>query len=476
LALLESCGGLLQNGITFLAMAAVLAPYSAWLPLILLASTLPALFIVLRFDRRYHRWWQKTTADRRRVQYYDMMLTSSHAAGEVRLFALGGYFQTAYRQLRGRLRSERLNQLKTQSRATLSASAIALLISGLAILWMVRRALMGLVTLGDLALFYQAFTKGQSLMRSLLGSLTQIYSNTLFLENLFEFLELKPAVKDPLLPAVAPASLVDGIRFQDVTFRYPGSEHDALRDFSLSIPAGKIVAIVGPNGAGKTTLLKLLCRFYDPNNGEIEIDGINIRDFAVEDVRRLTTVLFQIPMIYHETAGQSIAVGDLSAEPSQFEIEDAARRAGAHEFITRLPNGYDTQLGKWFSDGAELSGGEWQRIAMARAYVRQSPIIVLDEPTSFMDSWAEAEWFERFRELSQGRTGIIITHRFTIAMRADIIHVMNGGKIEESGSHQQLLSRGGLYSASWATQVQAAMNPTLGGAESAASGGLSSRS
>src|SRR5262249_21080710 len=230
------------------------------------------------------------------------MLTSAQAAAEVRLFDLGPYFQSAHQSLRRGLRLQRLSQLKTQSRASLAAAAVALLISGVAAAWMVRQALLGFATLGDLVLFYQAFTRGQGLSRLLLGSLGQIYSNTLFLGNLFAFLDLKPVVRSPSLPAKSPIRIKRGIEFRDISFRYAGSERDALHGFNLFVPANKIIAIVGPNGAGKTTLLKLLCRFYDPDNGQIRIDETDIRELALKDVRRLTTVLFQIPMVYHETA------------------------------------------------------------------------------------------------------------------------------------------------------------------------------
>jgi ATP-binding cassette subfamily B protein len=456
LALLENGGSLLQNGITLLAMAAVLIPYGPWLPLVLFVSTLPALYIVFHFNRRYHRWWEQTTPDRRWAQYYDTMLTHSAVAAELRLFGLGAHFQSAYQALRHQLRTERLRLIKDQNLTRLGAGAGALLVSGAAMAWMVWRALQGLVTLGDLALFYQAFNRGQSLMRSLLGNVGQIYTNSLFLGNLFDFLQLEPQVVDPPKPIPVPPVSKEGIRFRRVTFRYPGSDgRVALRDFDLTIPSGQIVAIVGPNGAGKSTLVKLLCRFYDPQAGHVEFDGIDVRDLSIEELRRRITVLFQLPVFYHATAGQNIALGDLSAAPGAAEIEAAARGAGAHEIITRLSQEYDTLLGKWFADGTELSAGEWQRIALARAYLRQAHIVILDEPTSFMDSWAEAEWLARFRTLVNGRTAMIITHRFTTAMYADVIHVMRLGQIVESGSHDELLARGGLYAQSWTAQMQA---------------------
>ncbi|HEY9875195.1 MAG TPA: ABC transporter ATP-binding protein [Candidatus Obscuribacterales bacterium] len=463
LGLLENSGSLLQNSITLVAMAAVLIPYGAWLPLALLVSMLPALGVVLGSNREYHQWWQQTTPDRRWTQYYDMMLTHSGVAPELRLFNLGPYFQSAYKALRQRLVRERLRLIKKQSLAQLVASASGLLVSAATMAWIVWRALKGEVTLGGLALFYQAFNQGQSLMRTLLGNVGQIYTNSLFLGNLFEFLRLEPQVVDPPEPLPVPSVIKEGICFRQVSFRYPGGDRVALGNFNLTIPAGKIVAIVGDNGAGKTTLVKLLCRFYDPESGCIEIDGIDLRKLSVQKLRRLLTVLFQFPINYHATVAESIAKGDLEAQPSAAEIETAAKGAGAHDFITRLPQGYDTLLGQWFATGTNLSGGELQRIALARSFVRQAQIIVLDEPTSAMDSWAEVDWLNKFRTLANGRTALVITHRFTLAMRADIIHVMRNGRIVESGSHHELVEQGGFYSQSWKAQVQTDSNPPIVG-------------
>lgn len=454
LALLENLGSLLQNSLTLLAMAVLLVPYGVWLPCLLFVSTVPAFYVVLHFNRRYHRWWEQTTHDRRRAQYYDMMLTHSAVAAELRLFDLGSYFQAEYQTLRRRMRAERLALTRDQSLARLGAGIVGMLTSGAALAWMFWRALQGSATLGDLALFYQAFQRGQGLLRALLENVGQIYANTLFLGNLFEFLQLPSQVKDPLLPVVPRPILKEGICFQQVAFRYPGSERQVLHDFNLTIPTGQIVAIVGANGTGKSTLLKLLCRFYDPEAGRITLDGSNIRDVSLQDLRRMVTVLFQWPVPYQATAAQNIAFGDLSTPREAAALERAASSAGAHEVIARLPRGYDTLLGKWFADGVELSIGEWQRLALARAFFRRAQILILDEPTSALDSWAEADWFDRFRSLANGRTAIIITHRFTIARRADMIHVMDAGQIVESGKHEELLVRGGLYAQSWVAQVQ----------------------
>jgi ATP-binding cassette subfamily B protein len=455
LALLENSGELVQSAITLIAMAALLTSYGAWLPLVLFIGTLPAFVVIIHADRRYHEWWERRTYDRRLTHYYDLLLTDSHAAAEIRMFDLSPHFGNGFQQTRKILRHERLNLLRRQNIEKLGANALAFLVGALTMAWMLWGIFNGIRTLGDLALFYQAFQRGQGLMRSLLGSAGQIITNSLFVSNLFTFLDLEPEVVDPPLPQIPPMVLRFGIGFNDISFSYPGSQRAALKDFNLFVSAGEIAAIVGANGAGKTTVLKLLCRFFDPQKGNIEIDGIDIRQFTKAELRRMITILFQQPLRFFATASQNIAFGDISASPTMEEIQRAAQAAGADEAITRLANGYDSMLGRAFG-GVELSGGEYQRVALARAYLRRSPLILLDEPTSFIDSWGEADWYRRFKDLAQGRTGILVTHRFTIAMRADIIHVMDGGKIVESGSHHQLLAKGGLYAQSWKAQMRAA--------------------
>lgn len=454
LAVLENSGSALQNSVTLLAMGAVLLPYGVWLPIVLFASTLPAFYVMLRLNRRHHRWWEKTTLDRRRLQYYELALTHMMMAAEVRLFNLGPFFRDAYRQIRRRLYREQMQLVQQQSLGRLFAGMVTLFCSGAALVWVGRQVLIGTMTLGDLALFYQAFSRGQGLMRAVLGNLGQIYTSSLYLNNLFDFLKLQPAITDPVHPKPVPPRIQQGIRLRGVTFTYPGSDRPVLQQFNLTLPAGKVVAVVGDNGAGKSTLVKLLCRFYDPQSGSIELDGIDLREFAVQDWRQMISVLFQDYTPYHLTAIDNIRLGDLASHPTQQQVEQAAKDAGIHDRIARLPQGYASQLGKAFPGGTDLSGGEWQRLALARAFLRRAPLIILDEPTSAMDPWAEADWLDRFRTLAEGRTAVVITHRFTLAMRADIIHVMRAGNIVESGTHRELLAKNGLYAQSWRSQME----------------------
>jgi ATP-binding cassette subfamily B protein len=452
-ALLGNLGALLQNSITLVAMGAILIPLGPWLALALVLSTLPAFYVVLHYALAEYQWRQRTTADDRRASYYDWIMTTAEAAAEIRLFGLGKHFQSTYKGLRGRLRGERLHLTRRQGLAELAASLIALLIVGAALGWMVWKALHGLVTLGELALIYAAFNQGQGLMRTLLENAGQLYGNSLFLGNLFEFLALQPVIADG---QHSKEQVKVGIEFKGVSFSYPDASGKALDDFTMTIPKGKIVAIVGPNGAGKSTLLKLLCRFYDAHDGAIEIDGLNVKEIAVDDLRRMITVLFQQPFHYNTTVQENILYGDMNLTPP--DLKAAIRAAGAEEIVAGLPQKEQTLLGRWFAGGTELSVGEWQRIALARAFLRRAPIIILDEPTSALDPWAEADWLERFRQLAAGRTSIIITHRFTTAMHADVIHVMDRGRIVESGSHQRLLEQSGLYAESWSRQISSAVS------------------
>jgi ATP-binding cassette subfamily B protein len=453
-ALLENLGGIVQNSITLISMLAVLVPFGLWLPGALLVSTLPTLYVVLRHALDQHYWRMRTTSDERRTWYYDWVLTAVDTAAEARLFGLGGHFQSAFQALRAKLRAERLHLVGKQGVAELMAGLFALAAAGGALVWMAWRAFRHEVTLGDLAMFYQAFQQGLRLSRSLLDDVGQLYANTLFLGNLFDFLALEPKVVNHA-PARQFPALRQAIRFRGVSFHYPGASRLALRDFDLEIPAGRITAVVGSNGAGKSTLIKLLCRFYDPDDGNVEIDGVDLRTLDLDSLRASITVLFQQPVHYNATVAENIALGDIASAPDRAAIQSAAEAAGAEEIIRILPSGYNQLLGRWFENGTELSAGEWQRIALARAFLRQAPILVLDEPTSAMDPWAESDWLRRFRQLAAGRTTVVITHRFSAARIADVIHVMSDGRVIERGSHDELISAGGRYAQGWTAQAHA---------------------
>lgn len=455
LMLLDNLGTLLRNSITMLAMAGVLASYSIWIIVLLFVGGIPAVVVISKFSIRLRDQRLKNTPNERLVQYYNSMLTQYQYAAESRLFNLGPFYRGAYRKLRMHIRKEHLALQHRQALAELGASLFAQFCAAIAIVWMVWRAMSGLASLGDVALFYQVFNQGQGIAKSLLGSSGEIYRNILFLDNLFEFLKLEPHIKEPENPETVPSPIKEGIIFESVRFCYPSGSQTALNELNLIIPAQNTVALVGDNGAGKSTIVKLLCRFYDPDSGCITLDGTDIRNFNTEEYRRRITVLFQTPVHYHTTAFENIVISENMERFSMDDVESAARNAGAHDFISRLPDGYETVLSKWFG-GTELSVGEWQRLALARAFIRKSEIVILDEPTSSMDSWAEADWLDRFKSLVEGRTAIIITHRFTTAMIADTIHVIKSGRVIESGSHESLVALGGLYGKSWQKQMREA--------------------
>jgi ATP-binding cassette, subfamily B, bacterial len=469
--LLEHFGAVVQNTISVAVLTIIVATYSPWLIFAMLASVVPAFAVVARHNWLVHLWWKRTTVERRWIQYYDQKFSTCAAAAELRLFGLAGHFQQVYRGLRQTLRSQRLAMIRQQNIARLGAAVAGLLVIGATVAWIGWRAFQGKASLGDLTLFYQAIVGGQSLMRGTTASLAQVYSNSLFLSEFFRFLALKPKVVEPAVTVPVPSPIRWGIAFENVGFSYPGSDRPSLENCNLLVPAGKIVAVVGPNGAGKSTLIKLLCRFYDVDSGRITLDGADIRDLPLRGLRENLSVLFQTPVSYDASALENIAVGDIEGHPDRHAVETAARLAGAHRTISRLPAGYDTPLGKSFESGCELSAGEWQRVAMARAFLRRAGVILLDEPTSFMDSWAEADWFERLRVLARARTAVVITHRFTIAMRADVIYVMRDGAVIESGTHASLLSKGGFYAESWRQQTEATSTAAAAECEPAAAGG-----
>lgn len=461
MALLTTAGNLLQSVVTLAAMGALLLAYGPLLSVVLVLSTLPALYVVVGHAVRQHAWRNAHTQTERRAWYDDWLLTAREMAAELRLFGLGPRFQKRYQDTRAELRAGRARLNRDQALAELAVGAAALAVTAGAMLWMGWRVLTGGGSLGDLVLFYQVFSQGQQLARGLLQELGQIYTHSLFLNDLFAFLELQPTITAPARPAAPPAPPY-AVAFRNVSFRYPGHARPALNGFSLSVPAGTSAALVGVNGAGKSTLVKLLCRFYDPDAGQVEIGGLDVRDWPLDALRRGIGALFQQPAQYDETAADNIALGAWPEAALPEALRRAAADAGADAVIERLPGGFDALLGTWFAGGTDLSTGEWQRIALARAYLRQAPLLLLDEPTSALDPWAEDDWLARFRALSAGRTAIVITHRFTTARYADRIHVVDGGRVVEAGSHAELLALGGRYAASWRAQTRGSAEAAVG--------------
>ncbi len=451
-ALLESLGSLVQSALGLGVLGAILWTYARWLPFVLVLSGCPGLLLMAGHILKEHRWRVENTTRERRVRYFDWLLTERSVAAELRLFDLGTHHRHAFESVRRFLLEGRMKLERQGALAELAAGTLAWMGSLLGLGWILQRTLSGKAGLGDLVFCFQAFQSSQTLLRGLLEGSSRIYRSLLFVENLDDFLRIQPAITGGN-SVPAPLALRRSIRFESVSFIYPGSSHKALDGFSLEIPQGTVVALVGHNGAGKSTLIKLLCRFYDPEEGRILWDGVDLQTLDPAGLRHGLSVLFQDPVHYHATVRENIAFGNIRACTGNGRVEQAAIAAGATDAIASLPGGMDAQLGKWFG-GAELSGGEWQRIALARAFFRDAPMVILDEPTSAMDSWAEQDWLNRFRTLTRGRTGLIITHRFTTAMHADVIHVLNHGRIVESGSHAELIGRGGEYARSWKAQIK----------------------
>jgi ATP-binding cassette subfamily B protein len=443
-----------QNGLALAGIAAWLVSFNWALAAALFLAVLPGAFARLVFSRRLYGLQQAQTEQDRRSWYYHTVLTEALHAKELRIFNLGALFQGRYRDVRHALRSGTLalarHRIATEFLTQVLATAA--LFGSLA--WIAWQTIRGTVTLGDLAVYYLGFQTGLTLLQTVLRALAGLYEDNLFLANLYQFLDLRPVIVAPRRPTPVPRPITQGVAFRGVAFRYPGHTADTLADIDLELGPGEVVALVGENGSGKSTIAKLLCRLYDPARGDITVDGISLRDIHPVAWRRETSVAFQDYAHYAMTAGENIWLGDIDKPADEDGIALAGARSGADIVVGRLPNGYATMLGRWFQQGQELSAGEWQRIAMARAFWREARILILDEPSSSLDPLAEAELTREFRALLGGRSAIVISHRLSTVQLADRIYVMDGGRIAERGTHTGLLAQGGLYAKLYRAQAQ----------------------
>ena len=443
-----------QNAISLVAMVGLLISLHWGIIGILLVATLPSVLVRTKFSQIMYNWQRRRTQLERQSMYLGWMLTNEQFAKEVRLFDLGGWFSQEYRQIREQLYKEKLSLSSKRTLAFFLSQAFAGVLIFAVFAYIIYQTIEGVLLLGDLVLYYQALQKGQNNLRLTLNSVSGLYEDNLFLANLYEFLDLQPRVVDPAEPKPMPVKVKRGIEFKNVNFSYADSARQALKNINLTIKPGETIALVGENGSGKTTLIKLLCRLYDPTSGSITIDGVDIQLFKIADLRRQVSVIFQDYAKYHFSAAENIRVGDTDVPPEDKKIYSAAVRSGAHDVIEKLPQKYDTVLGKLFDSGEELSIGQWQKVALARAFLRDSQVIVLDEPTSAMDPKAEYEIFKKFRELIKDQSAVLITHRLSTVKMADRIYVMDGGKIVESGTHDELMQLEQTYAHLFETQAQ----------------------
>jgi ATP-binding cassette subfamily B protein len=443
-----------QNGISLTAIAGLLVSLHWIIGVMLVFTAAPGMLARLAYSRRLYQWQRERTPIDRLSSYLSWILTHDTHAKEVRLFDLGEMFRKRYQETRSELRKERAILARERTLVDAGAQFLATLGVFGTFIFIAYRTVQGATTIGDLVMYYQAFQRGQAYVRELLGSLAGLYEDNLFLSYLYEFLDIKQKVLDPPDPLPVPRPLRSGITFEHVSFTYPHGAHPVVEDINLTIRPGEVVALVGENGSGKTTLCKLLCRLYDPSSGAITVDGISLPSFSVRALRKEISVIFQDYAHYNLTARENIWVGNIALSPDDPHIELAAHNAGAHDVIERLPKGYDTVLGKWFDAGEELSIGEWQKVALARSFLRDAQIIVLDEPTSAMDAKTEYEVFSRFRELVRGKSAMLVSHRFSTVRMADTIYVMENGRITESGSHDELIRRAGAYARLFEIQAQ----------------------
>ena len=435
-----------QDMVTVASFAAGLVVYAPWLIVLLLVALIPAFLGEAHFNARTYTLDFGRTPERRELDYVRQTAASVETAKEVKIFGLNGFLIAQYKRLAALFYDA--NRALATRRAVwggifTTMGTIGYYAAYAHIAW---RTLEGAFSIGDLTFLAGSFLRLRTLLEGLLTGFSSTAGQALYLNDLFSFFDTRPEILSRPNPIPFPNPIRDGFVFEDVGFIYPGAERWAVRHLSFTLQAGEVVALVGENGAGKTTLVKLLTRLYDPDEGRILLDGRDLRDYGLDELRGSMGVIFQDFVRYNFTAGENIAVGRIEARGDSDRIGRAAERSQADQVIDRLPGGYGQRIGKRFKNGVELSGGEWQKVAIARAYMREAEVLILDEPTAALDARAEFEVFRRFKELSQGKTAVLISHRFSSVRMADRIFVLADGKVEAAGTHEELVAQPGLYS------------------------------
>ena len=435
-----------QDIVTVTSFGAGLLVYAPWLIVLLIVALVPAFLGEAHFNAQTYTLDFGRTPERRELDYVRQTAASPETAKEVKIFGLNAFLIERYKRLAAEFYDA--NRSLALRRAGWGGLFTTLGTVGyyLAYAYIAWRTLIGAFSIGDLTFLAGSFLRLRTLLEGLLTGFSSTAGQALYLNDLFSFFDVEPEILSPANALPFPRPIRQGFVFEDVGFIYPGAERWAVRNLSFALKAGEVVALVGENGAGKTTLVKLLTRLYDPDEGRILLDGRDLRDYDLDDLRGSMGVIFQDFVRYNFSAGDNIAVGRIAEREDHARIERAAERSQADEVIARLPHGYMQRIGKRFKNGVELSGGEWQKMAIARAYMREAEVLILDEPTAALDARAEFEVFRRFKELSAGKTAVLISHRFSSVRMADRIFVLADGMVQASGTHEELVAQPGLYS------------------------------